>query len=60
MVIALLMIITLLAFNLLTIKENEELKTINEHLKTSNNEFAKMLAEYDPSLKEYLESKKVK
>ena len=51
MVIALLMIITLLAFNLLTIKENEELKTINEHLKTSNNEFAKMLAEYDPSLK---------
>ena len=67
MVLAFVIIGILLAVNYYLFNKNDELKdfnnnliNINQALKLSNKEFANMLAEYDPSLKEYLESKMVK
>ena len=67
MLLAFIIILILLVVNYYLFNKNDELKdfnnnliNINQTLKISNKEFAKMLAEYDPSLKEYLESKKVK
>ncbi len=67
MLLAFIIILILLLVNYYLFNKNDELKdfnnnliNINQALKLSNKEFAKMLAEYDPSLKEYLESKMVK
>ncbi len=67
MLLAFIIILILLVVNYYLSNKNDELKdfnnnliNINQTLKISNKEFAKMLAEYDPNLKEYLESKKVK
>lgn len=67
MLLAFIIIGGLLAVNYYLFNKNDELKDDNHNLKIkyqnakiSNIEFANMLAEYDPSLKEYLESKMVK
>lgn len=67
MVLAFIIILILLVVNYYLFNKNDELKdfnnnliNINQALKLSNKEFANMLAKYDPSLKEYLESKEVK
>lgn len=62
MLLAFIIILVLLIINYVLYNQNDNLKdenlknkTIIEHLKVSNNEFAEMLAEYDPSLKQYLD-----
>lgn len=67
MVLAFIIIGVLLAVNYYLFNKNDELESKNfdlesktRLLKQSNKEFANMLAEYDPSLKEFLESKMIK